>query len=411
MKKKSIIFIIPRNPFPPYSGFAKHCFFISKYLKKLGYKVILVSLNFNLFKIFSKDYVDSPFDKHYRLKLNFIDCFFIFFSTFASIFQSKPIQLSFFDSPFFKKRFKLILKRIIKENNISFIHIFSIRTIKLWPILDCFRIPFFIDLIDSVGLTFDRYAKNTFSPLSAIYNIEAFALRRIESAMPNFRNLRAYSLVSRIDSDRINIKDCFINKKYSYPIGIDFYSNKKKLTTYKTKYLYDLIFFGSLNYKPNLTAISWFINDVMPLLVKNIPEIKLLVTGYNPPSNLINLIKLNSNIELIKNPTEIEPLLKISKISIAPMLTGSGQQNKVIESMAFGLPVVLSPKASEPLCLTNMENCIIAENSLDYFYGIKLLLNNSMLRRKIGLDGLKFVCQNHMWEDIVSNLVKDIYEN
>ena len=65
------------------------------------------------------------------------------------------------------------------------------------------------------------------------------------------------------------------------------------------------------------------------------------------------------------------------------MLTGSGQQNKVIESMAFGLPVVLSPKASDPLNLKNMENCIVANKSSDYFHGIKLLLDNSQLRRKI----------------------------
>ena len=410
MKKKSIIFIIPRDPFPPFSGFAKHCFFIAKYLKKSGYKVVLISLNFNLFKNFRRDFPDSPFDSHHRLKLNIFDCFFILLSTFSSIFKSKPIQLSFFDSPFLKNKFRSSLKNIIKENNISFIHIFSIRTIKLWPILEDFRIPFFVDLIDSVGLTFQRYAKNALFPFSLIYNFEAFTLKIIESSMPNFKNLRAYSLVSRIDSDRIKINDCFTNKKYLYPIGIEFYSQEKNLTSLDKDYVYDLIFFGSLNYKPNLTAICWFIKEVMPLLVKNNPKIKLLVTGSNPPFYLVNLIKRCTNIQLIKNPKEIEPLIKISKISLAPMLTGSGQQNKVIESMAFGVPVVLSNKASEPLNLTHMKNCFIAENSLDYLTGIKLLLENAPLREKIGLESLNFVCQNHKWESIVSNLVKDIYE-
>ena len=105
MNKKSIIFIIPRNPFPPFSGFAKHSFFIAKYLKKFDYNVILISLNLNLFSIFNKDYLDSPFDKHYRLKLNFLDYSFILFATFFSILKFKPIQLSFFASPFFKNKF------------------------------------------------------------------------------------------------------------------------------------------------------------------------------------------------------------------------------------------------------------------------------------------------------------------
>ena len=216
MNKKSIIFIIPRNPFPPYSGFAKHCFYISKHLKNLGYKVILISLNLNFFKIFSKDYISSPFDKHYRLKLNFLDYCFILFATLFSIIKLQPIQLSFFASPFFKNKFKKNLIQIIKENNVSFIHIFSIRTIKLWPILDDLNKPFLIDLIDSVGLTFERYSKNSFSPLSELYKFEAFALKKIESSMPNFRNLKYYSLVSRIDLDRIKISDCYEKKKYLY---------------------------------------------------------------------------------------------------------------------------------------------------------------------------------------------------
>ncbi len=410
MKKKSIIFIIPRNPFPPFSGFAKHSFFIAKYLKKFDYDVILISLNINLFKVFSKDYADSPFDKHYLLKLNFLDYCFTLFSICFSILKFKPVQLSFFESPFFKKQFKEILKKIIKENNVNFIHIFSLRTIKLWPILDNLNKPFLIDLIDSVGLTFETYSKNSFSPISELYKFEALALKKIESSMPNFRNLKYYSLVSRIDLDRIKISDCYEGKKYLYPIGIEL-NPQNKITTLPNKYLYDLIFFGSLNYKPNLTSISWFIKEVMPLLIKDIPNIKLLVTGFKPPLYLINLIENNPNIELIINPKKIEPFINMSKISIAPMLTGSGQQNKVIESMALNVPVVLSPTAAYPLNLNNMENCLIANKSSDYLYAIKLLLNNSKFRNQIGLVSREFVLRNHKWQSIVSNLVRDIYEN
>ena len=411
MQKKSIIFIIPRNPFPPFSGFAKHSFFIAKYLKKYDYKLILISLNFNLFKIFSKDYLDFPFHKHYRLKLNLLDYCFTLFATFFSILKFKPIQLSFFASPFFKNKFKGNLKKIIKENNVSFIHIFSLRTKALWTILDDLNKPFLIDLIDSVGLTFERYSKNSFFPISELYKFEAFTLTKVESSMPNFRNLKYYSLVSRIDLDRIKISDCFENKKYLYPIGIELNDQNKKLISSPKRYNYDLIFFGSLNYKPNLTSICWFIKEVMPLLVNEIPNIKLLVTGSNPPFNLINLISSNHNIELIINPKKIDPFINLSKVSIAPMLTGSGQQNKVIESMALKVPVVLSPRAADPLNLKNMENCIIANKSSDYLYAIKLLLYNSQLRNKIGLLSREFVLRNHKWQSIVSNLVNDIYEN
>ncbi len=411
MKKKSIIFIIPRNPFPPFSGFAKHSFFIAKYLKKFDYSVILISLNFNLFKIFNKDYVDSPFDKHYRLKLNFFDNCFTLVATFFSILKFKPIQLSFFASPFFKNKFKRNLKKIIKENNVSFIHIFSLRTKALWPILDNLNKPFLIDLIDSVGLTFERYSKNSFFPISELYKFEAFTLSKVESSMPNFRNLKYYSLVSKIDLDRIKISCCYENKKYLYPIGIELNDQNKKLISSSKRYNYDLIFFGSLNYKPNLTSIVWFIKEVMPLLVKDIPNIKLLVTGSNPPFNLINLISSNHNIELIINPKKIDPFINLSKVSIAPMLTGSGQQNKVIESMALKVPVVLSSRAADPLNLKNMENCIIANKSSDYLCAIKLLLDNSQLRNKIGLLSREFVLRNHKWQSIVSNLVSDIYEN
>ena len=92
------------------------------------------------------------------------------------------------------------------------------------------------------------------------------------------------------------------------------------------------------------------------------------------------------------------------------MLTGSGQQNKVIESMSLNVPVVLSSIAADPLNLVSMENCIIANKSSEYLYAIKLLLNNSKFRNQIALASRDFVLRNHKWQSIVSKLVRDIYE-
>ena len=403
--KKTIIFIIPRNPYPTYSGFAKHNFFIAKELKKLNYKLILISLNFNFFKIFKKDFPQSPFEEHFTLKLSLFDFIYTLFHSLFCLLRSRTVQLSFFSSPLFKRKFEYTLKNIKISNNVSFVHIFSLRTINIWPILNQQNIPFFIDLIDSVGLTFERYSQNKKAFKKLFYKFESRNIARLESRLPIFSNLKSYSIVSKIDLARI--KTTNNSKIYSYPIGIELENYKFKNKSIKKNY--DLIFFGSLEYSPNLTAIIWFIKEIYPLLLNEIRDIKILVTGFNPPNSLVKMIKNNKNIFLKSNPERIQDFINSSRISIAPMLTGSGQQNKVIESMALSVPVVLTSKAAKPLNLSSMNNCIIANNPNSFSSSIKLLLENENLREEIGINSYNFVVKNHNWSSIVSNLQNDIY--
>jgi glycosyltransferase involved in cell wall biosynthesis len=155
---------------------------------------------------------------------------------------------------------------------------------------------------------------------------------------------------------------------------------------------HQLIFVGGFDHLPNVDAVIFFCNDVLPILKQVFSEMKLTVVGGNPPKEIRALE--NESIAVTGYVPTITPYLQRSYISIAPLRYGAGMKGKIGEAMAHGLPVVTTSVGAEGMGLVNKENAMIADNAEDFSLAIIDLIQNDHLYMKIKGNALVHISQN-----------------
>ncbi len=186
-----------------------------------------------------------------------------------------------------------------------------------------------------------------------------------------------------------------------------------------------LVISGKMSYHANITAVLRFVKEVMPKIWAALPETRLWIVGKNPSRAIQKLgipweesqnmsISRNGNsetrIQITGTVTDIRPFLRRATVAVAPIQYGVGIQNKVLEAMACGTPVVATPQAVSALHVQSDRDLIIAENPQDLADSIISMLKNPKRRLRLGLSGRKYVEQQHEWRSIARDLTA-IYQD
>jgi glycosyltransferase involved in cell wall biosynthesis len=106
-----------------------------------------------------------------------------------------------------------------------------------------------------------------------------------------------------------------------------------------------LVFLGSLWYKSNEEAVTWFINQVWEKLRSRFPNCTLTIAGSRPSKILARRLENNPHIRFFPNYNKKEEVLFANSIFIAPIQTGAGMKVKVAEALSLGFPIIASPEA------------------------------------------------------------------
>ena len=220
--------------------------------------------------------------------------------------------------------------------------------------------------------------------------------------LKNFENLAyeffdTHLIISK--SDRDDIVHQKNNSIHIIPNGIDhqFYS---KLEIEKK---YDLVFIGNLSYVPNIEAANYIANKLVPALVKDYPNLSVLISGSDPTYKVKKLA--NNHITINGWAEDIRKAYCSGKIFIAPMKIGTGLQNKLLEAMSLEIPCITSNLANKSLKAEPHKNILVANSTEDYITCVKTCLENEELRKKIGKGGRKFIRDNYNWEVVNKQLL------
>ena len=139
---------------------------------------------------------------------------------------------------------------------------------------------------------------------------------------------------------------------------------------------------------------------------------RLTIVGNNPPQAVRNL-GLDRRITVTGYVPDIRPYLSKATIALAPLQIAAGMQNKVLEALAMGLPVVATPGSCRSLQVKNGIELLIAEGGQAYADAVLKVLDNQQLARDLGSAGRRYVELNHSWEataKILSNLYQALVE-
>jgi glycosyltransferase involved in cell wall biosynthesis len=169
-----------------------------------------------------------------------------------------------------------------------------------------------------------------------------------------------------------------------------------------------IVFSGKMSYHANVAMVKYLVSDVMPRIWEQRPSTRLTVVGKDPPAE-VRALGENRLITVTGTVEDIRPFLWTATVAVVPLIYGAGIQNKILEAMAVGTPVVTTPKALSSLRLTPGKDVLVADTVDEFSSKVLSLLENPVLQHSIGDAGLDYVRKNHHWDDIVTELI-DVYE-
>ncbi len=154
----------------------------------------------------------------------------------------------------------------------------------------------------------------------------------------------------------------------------------------------DLMFIGGFIHPPNEDAMVWFVNEIFPVIKKELKDVKLKIVGSNPTPKIKKLA--DSSIEVLGYVPDVTPIFKSSKVFISPLRYGAGLKGKIGQSLSFGLPVVTTSIGAEGFinfCKGEDLPFLIADNPEEFAEKVILLYKDKNLWEKMSKTGKDFI--------------------
>jgi polysaccharide biosynthesis protein PslH len=170
-----------------------------------------------------------------------------------------------------------------------------------------------------------------------------------------------------------------------------------------------LVFSGKMSYHANVRMVLHLVNEIMPLVWQNRPDVRLLIVGKDPPREIKELATVRERIDVTGTVTDLRPYLQRGTISVVPLIYGAGVQNKVLEAMACATPVLAYQPAVAALSARSGTEVVIADDAGDFAAEVCSLLDKDDVRREIGWNGRRYVEREHDWGQIATGL-EGIYQ-
>ncbi len=161
-----------------------------------------------------------------------------------------------------------------------------------------------------------------------------------------------------------------------------------------------LIFTGSFRYHTNYEAMVWFIKDVFPLILEQVPDAQLIITGEHAGLPLPS----NRNVTLAGYVDDIKGLIASSTVAIAPIWSGGGTRLKILEAMAIGTPVVATTKGAEGLDAQIGEHLFVADAPDEFTKYVIQLFADQGLRQTMANNARRLVREKYDWAGVLPGL-------
>jgi glycosyltransferase involved in cell wall biosynthesis len=382
--KKKLVVCLSRFPYPLEKGDKLRAFFQIRDLSEF-FEIYLICTIENHVKTEELDLLKKYCKEIHLFKLNRFTQIFNLLINFLSI---KPFQVVYFTQYKIKKNIGFLLQKI-KPDHIFCQLIRPAEYVKNYH--DC---PKTLDIMDALSKGMERQSKNSNFFMKLFYREESERLKKYERQIINyFENILIISkqdkeFILHPNKDKIIVLPNGVNEAFIDKTNLNFEKN------------IDILFTGNMNYFPNIEACKYIYKELYPFFKLN--KIKTTICGANP-SKVIQ--KLNQNdFEVTGWVEDIKRVYLKSKIFIAPMFSGTGMQNKILEAMALGIPCITTTLANNAILAKPNEEILIANTKEEFISSINLCLNDKDLYSKLAKNSQNFILENYNWKKINQNL-------
>ncbi|PKO57625.1 MAG: hypothetical protein CVU24_18640, partial [Betaproteobacteria bacterium HGW-Betaproteobacteria-18] len=315
----------------------------------------------------------------------------------AALFSSKPLTLAWFYSPELQK----IVSRKLCEGSFDLIFVYCSSMAQY--VEGASHIPRVIDFVDVDSEKWQQYAGLASFPLNLLYRLESARLRSYERLIAE-RYQRCFFVSAKEAADFRQLVHGGA-KVTAIPNGVDLERFSPSGGSYKPG---TLVFTGAMDYFANADAVLFFVKDILPLVRQSVPGCTLLVVGRNPPASIRALPAKYPGVTVTGAVESVVDYVTASAVFVAPMRIARGVQNKILEAMAMGVPVVTTPLGHEGIEALAGRDIIVVEQPALFARQVVKLLTDPELRNTMSLSGRRGVEEHYDWAKQLGTLEQEL---
>lgn len=311
-----------------------------------------------------------------------------------------PISLAAFDSA----RLRRYIAKVLAERPISAIFVFSGQMAQYVPAEFTGRVV--MDFVDVDSAKFEAYAAAGRLPMSLVHAREARLLRAFEEA-----SARSAATSLFVTPEEKTLFETRLNNRAGIDVralgnGIDavsFDPDGIMPAPEMSGSAPHFVFTGQMDYAPNVAAVEFFAREVMPALLAIHPAARFWIVGRAPSAPVRALEGVNGT-RVTGAVADVRPWLAGADIVVAPLTIARGVQNKVLEAMAMGRPVLLTSAAATGIAACDGEHFAVADGVEALCAKALALLSDRELAIDMGHAARAFVLANCAWESVLAAL-------
>jgi sugar transferase (PEP-CTERM/EpsH1 system associated) len=381
----NILFLCSRMPFPPVGGDRVRSFQLLRHLSQ-RHTITLVTFVENNEQIKAAGAYRGLYHRLVTVPLSRAQSYF---NTMRGLASSEPLQAHYYQAP----RMHAVLKAEFIRNHydVALVHM-----IRMCPYLDDIPVRKVVDLCDALALYHQRATKISrgLNLSSFIHRVEAKRLGAYETEA--IRKSDVTLFISPVDA--AYYRDAGVIEKTAIVCnGVDLSTFQYSAEPRDSRHL---VYLGNMKTFQNTDAAVYFATAIFPLIKASQPDAVFTIVG-NQPSKHVQALHDGKNIIVTGRVDSVIPHLAKAAVFVAPMRAFAGVQNKILESLAVGTPVVATPVGAEGL---HPDMLTVAHSAHDFAAATLELMRNPALRSERALLGRKYVENFYSFETTFAGL-------
>lgn len=389
----NLLYLVHRLPYPPNKGDKVRSYHLLKHLAARH-------------RVFLGTFIDDPQDEAYvdALPQYVADMHIARLSPRTAKLRSLSglVRNEALTLPYYRNAgLQAWVDRKLREQKIDATVVFSSAMAQY--VMDVPNLRTLVDFVDVDSAKWTQYAPNHRWPFSWLYRREGERLLAYErlvakQATHSFfvTEAEAELFCSHAPESRGRV-DAMCNG-----VDADFFSPDHELASPFGTNEVPLVFTGAMDYWPNVDAVSWFVAEILPGLLQGNPKLKFYIVGRSPTPAVMALA--NDHVVVTGTVPDVRPYLRYASVVVAPLRLARGIQNKVLEAMAMGVPVVASNECAGPVDAMPERDFLTAGTVADYQRQIERLLQSSEQAAAMGKAARAQVLARYSWDAHLSRI-------
>jgi sugar transferase (PEP-CTERM/EpsH1 system associated) len=383
-----ILYLVHRLPYPPNKGDKVRSYHLLRHLAE-RHEVLLGT------------FVDDPADEAHvdTLRQWCADVHAVRLhpgrarvTSLSGLLHGEPLTLAYYRDP--------ALMAWVRRQRVDAAVVFSS---SMAQYVDDFAGPVLVDFVDVDSAKWTDYAHAHQWPLSWLYRREGRELLRYERAVAA-RSIQSFFVTDKeLALFAGKAPEC-AGRLCAIGNGVDtryFSPDTGRDNPYRPDEL-AVVFTGAMDYWPNVDAVRWFAQDVLPQLRARWPQLSFSIVGRSPTSQVMGLA--GDGVRVTGTVADVRPWLQHAAVVVAPLRLARGVQNKVLEAMAMARPVVAAASCVEALGLVRPGQLLAAVQGQEYVDAVSRLIEQPSLAVSIGQAARTCVEEHYSWAAQLSRI-------